>query len=156
MAPRQSAPKRSPPGRWRLPPHYLAALSPEERARLASAPALESDLQSCRARKDSTIDVDDQPAGCPLSSSHELFPITEKLAGFNNQEALLCNGSKEILLALLKHLSGGATADLDELAARVERLYGEHCPAAMRPGEFYPPICENGRTIIMEALRAGF
>lgn len=154
MAPKPPTPKKTVPGRWRLPPHYLAALSPAQRAELAAYRGFEETLQSCRVSHDWTIDVDSQPAECPLGSGHRLFPLTERLAGFNNQEALLFNESEAILVSLARHLTGRETAAPEALLERTDRLYAEHCPASVRTEEFYPPICHNGRTIIRAALES--
>ncbi|MBI4669068.1 MAG: hypothetical protein HY747_07755 [Elusimicrobia bacterium] len=136
------------------PAYYLAALPPEDRALLASVSSLNDDLENCRVRADGMVFANSQSEGCPLSNTHELFEVTEKLVDFNNQEVALRNGSMDILSAVLAGINSPSGAAWDQLETKTEELYDQYCPSAPNIGEFFPNLCFNGKTMILEAINA--
>lgn len=137
-----------------FPARYLAALTPEERSFLVSYPNFERDLANCKDGGFGAFDPEKQPPECPLSFDHPLFPITGKLAEFSKLEAELRNSFWEIAHAMPDlTLTERPKTDLNKLKKETEKLFETYCPQKPNAGEFYPQLCFNGKTALLENLR---
>ncbi|MBI4669824.1 MAG: hypothetical protein HY747_11725 [Elusimicrobia bacterium] len=134
-----------------IPPHYLASLSPEEITAVNANDSFARDFQSCHLSPDGRLNPRHQDLPCPLADDHELFMIAWKFLAFNNMEANLYNGSIEITTSLywLIRNSEITTEKLDEFRIKTESLYSDNCPSGPQEGRFWPPLCENGKSMIL-------
>jgi hypothetical protein len=132
---------------------YLAPLPARDRAALSANASMTRLGALCRGGSDGSIDPLRQSYDCPLGNGNPLYPLTRRLVEFNNLEARLNSESRRLLDALVANMDGRPAEPLDQIETEVRALYSELCPDPAG-NEFYPRLCDNGRTVLLEDLAA--